>query len=259
MFILVIIQEACPTPIVLALILTIRFRFNMSNLKLTENLQYDILTSPITTPLFQARVLTLLSNHLELISHLDSSDSVPPAPIIPPLGPVDTPLTPGETASLVVGYVSPWIDLCSPDPVIWSISHQVFSMEVAYALFCGLSHLIVPGPNLHPRGRTEENDGVAQYARAIQEALTIGPFTQFSIHMPMYEVPELLIEVEGSLASYTREQYIPTEKPVEEVENDLFGSWDAWNLIRSVCNYNTRLLVGKKFFKIPTAYVDLIT
>lgn len=211
-----------------------------------------MLTTPITTPFFHSRVLTLLSNHLETLSHLEPSDGVPPAPIIPPLNPVDTPLTPGSTVSQLIGYVSPWIDLCSPDPVIMSLSHQVLTIEVAYASFCGISNIIIPGPNLHPSGRSDENDGIAQYARAIQEALTIGSFMSFAIHMPMYEVPKLLVEVEGSLASYMQEEYESTEKPSEEVEQDLFGSWDAWNLIRSVCKYNTRLSVGKKSKELST-------
>lgn len=203
-----------------------------------------MLTTPITTPYFQSRVLTLLSYHLETLAHLEPSDAVPSAPIIPPLTPVDTPLTPGNTVSQLIGYVSPWIDLCSPDPVIYSISHQVLTIEVAYASFCGTSNLIIPGPNLHPSGRSDENDGIAKYARAIQEALTIGSFMHFTIHMPMYEEPELLVEVEGSLASYMREEYFSPSN--DDGEADLFGSWDAWNLIRGVCKYNTRLSVGKK-------------
>jgi len=205
-----------------------------------------MLTSPITTPFFQSRVLMLLSNHLETLSHLELSDGIPPAPIIPPLTPLDTPLTPGSTVSQVLGYVSPWIDLCSPDPVVSSISRQVLTIEVAYASFCGINNIIIPGPNLHPSGKNAQNDGLAQYARAIQEALTIGSFVQFSIHMPMYEIPELLVKVEGSLANYMREQYVSSEDSTGEEEHDLFRSWDAWNLIRSVCKYNTRLSVGKK-------------
>src|SRR5690349_5070711 len=110
-----------------------------------------MLTSPITSPHFHSRVFTLVSSYLSELSQLESSEkhstsSIPPAPIIPPLDPVDTPLTPSDTLSQIIAYSSPWIDLCSPDPLIANISRQVLNIEIAYASFCGVGHIIIPGP-----------------------------------------------------------------------------------------------------------------
>jgi protein arginine N-methyltransferase 5 len=207
-----------------------------------------MLTSPITSPHFHSRVLTLLSAYLSELSLLENSDdtsarTIPPAPIIPPLNPVDTPLTPGDTVSQIIGYSSPWIDLCSPDPLIANISRQVLNIEIAYASFCGIGNIILPGPRSYSSGSVE-NDGLVQYARAVQEALTIGSYIQMAIHIPMYGNDEFK-EMTGDLRPFARDFNSP-RKTNENKEVDLFETWDAWNLIRGVCKYNSRLSVGKK-------------
>ena len=207
-----------------------------------------MLTSPITSPHFHSRVLTLVSSYLVELSRLESSDdpnttSIPPAPIIPPLTPVDTPMTPGDTLSQLIGYCSPWIDLCSSDPLISNISRQVLNIEIAYASFCGVGNIIIPGPRNYSSG-SKDNNGIIQYARAIQEALTIGSYIQMAIHIPMYGHEEVK-DMTGDLQPFARD-YQSHGKSKESKDIDLFETWDAWNFIRSVCKYNSRLSVGKK-------------
>jgi protein arginine N-methyltransferase 5 len=212
-----------------------------------------MLTTPITTPHFHSRVLSLLSAHLST-AHLSTSDDdddrkpltsghTRPAPIIPPFNAVDTPLTPGDLVSQLVGYSAPWIDLCSPDPLIANISRQVLTMEVAYAAFCGIGNIIIPGPRQFNSGR-DATDGLMQYARAIQEALGVGSYVQMAIHLPMYDGESHLKETVGDLAPFAREEYYKESSGLEK-DKDLFGTWDAWNVIRAVCKYNSRLTVGK--------------
>jgi len=206
-----------------------------------------MLTSPITSPHFHSRVLTLVSAYLAELSQLESSEDpntsqTPPAPIIPPLTPVDTPLTPGETLSQLIAYSSPWIDLCSSDPLISNISRQVLNIEIAYASFCGVGNIIIPGPRNYTSG-SKDNNGIIQYARAIQEALTIGSYIQMAIHIPMYGQEEVK-DMTGDLLPFARNNQ-SSEKPKASKDIDLFETWDAWNFIRSVCKYNSRLSVGK--------------
>ncbi len=201
-----------------------------------------MLTTPITTPHFHSQVLTLLSTHLGLS---ESAKANTPAPIIPPFNSVDTPLSPGDTVSQLVGYVSPWIDLCSPDLLISNISRQVLTMEIAYAAFCGVSSVIIPGPRQYSNYRDDTN-GLVQYARAIQEALNVGSYIQMAIHVPMYDHGEPHIKAPiGDLAPFAREDYVLNEQNAAAKEADLYSTWDAWNMIRSVCEYNSRLSVGK--------------
>lgn len=205
-----------------------------------------MLTSPITTPHFQARVLSLISSHLEASilesSSISSTTNVPPAPIIPPLTPVDTPLTPGDTVSQLIAFSSPWLDLCSPDPLISNISRQVLNIELAYASFCGVGNVIIPGPRTYSSGLADSN-GLVQYARAIKEAIDIAGYVHISIHMPMYGQEEAK-DITGDLMPFARNQQSTTATADKEI--DLFETWDAWNLIRSVCKYSSRLSVGKK-------------
>jgi len=174
-----------------------------------------MLTTPITTPYFHNRVLALLSSHLsqsEASSHesrsslFGSASSLLP-PMIPPLGPLDTPLTPDDTISQLLAVASPWIDLSSPDPIVVHISQQVLSLEIAYAAFCGVGNVIIPGPKLY-HGRANA-DGLVQYARAVHEALSVGSNLQIEILLPMVGQPETEVDDGmGSLAPFARDRYV---------------------------------------------------
>ena len=194
-----------------------------------------MLTAPITTSSFHERVLALF-------------DSLDPdsAPTISALTMDDTDLTPDEMTSHLLALVSPWIDLCSPDPVIYNISRQVLHLEIAYAAFCGATNVIVPGPKLH-HGDID-GEGVVQYAYSVQEILNIGMFVQVHIRLHMIDDPEAFDENMGDdLGSRARLKYVNPSTSDPKPKADVFGTWDAWNIIRSTCSYNARLFVGKKY------------
>lgn len=181
--------------------------------------------------------LQVLSSHRKSPSHVE----IPP-PIIPPLTPLDTPLTPGSAITQIIAYSSPWIDLCSTDPLVANVSRQVLNMEIAYASFCGVGNVIIPGPKTYSSG-SADSDGLAQYARAIQEIMDIASYMQVAIHIPMYGDEEVKA-ITGDMRELAR-----TKENVDgkEVSTDisLYETWDAWNVIRGVCKYNSRLAVGK--------------
>lgn len=201
-----------------------------------------MLTTPITTPLFQSRVLALLSNHLSDIKDGRCDGHV--TPTIPSFSATDTTLDPSEIISHLVGIASPWIDLSSPDPVVYNISRQVLELEISYAAFCGLGYVVVPGSKL--QYESSQGQGVAQYAYAIQEALALNNHTHILVHLPMMYHPDQDVEdVQGSLAPFTRPEYI---EEGGRSKYDFLRTWDAWHVIRSVCNYHARLFVGKNGF-----------
>ncbi|POS82883.1 hypothetical protein EPUL_004321 [Erysiphe pulchra] len=205
---------------------------------------FDMITTPITTKHFQDRVLALVETYLSELSQETCKDraiKLPSLPIISPLQPVDTLLNPEESISQVIACSSSWIDLGSTDPLISNISKQVLNIEISYASFCGIGHVLIPGPKSVILG-SSENDLLTQYARAIQEALTISNFIQISIYIPMY-ISENLQNKNRDLSLYARCQFI-AEKSYDRSENNLYESWDTWNLIRSLCHYNSRLLVA---------------
>lgn len=202
-------------------------------------MQYDMLTFPITTPHFHSRVLSMLSstfsgssgNHETLNLRNVSSVS------IGPLSPADTNLTPDDSISSIIGVTSTWTDLGSPDPVIADISHQVLKLELAYAAFCGVSYVIVPGP------RPSSTSDIASYARAILEGLNQGPYMQLYIWVDTHSEPKLMQEQVGDLAAFSRDEYHAVQAQSTEVIDE-FRIWQAWDTVRSVCKYSTRLCLG---------------
>lgn len=158
-----------------------------------------------------------------------------PGPIISTLTDDDTSLFPSSFVSAIIAYSSPWIDLCSEDPLVADLSRQALNLEVAYANFCGVRSIVIPGPR-----RDEDAKGVAQYARAIQEAFLIATRLNFIIHMPMYREPNLE-ETDMLLSEAVGRQ----TKVAQKKEIDLFSAWDTWHTIRSVNDYNVRLFVGE--------------
>ncbi|KAI9846553.1 MAG: methyltransferase protein [Thelocarpon superellum] len=219
-------------------------------LRQAQDSGYDMLTTPVTTPHYHSRVLALLSSHLSQLGGVGNGASKKPSaapkfptPVIPPLNPVDTPLSPSSTISQLLAVAAPWTDLCSPDPLIADLSRQVLRQEVAYAAFCGIGNIILPAPKLHHRD--VHGRGLTQYGRAVQESLVAGPYLAITMLLPMTDHPDTdPVEGVGNLAPFAREDFVEEAEGQEGRRADIFGTWDGWNLIRTVCNYSPRLFVG---------------
>lgn len=202
-----------------------------------QSLGYDFLATQITTAAFQSRILSLVSEHSKSLQESSNSDATP-APLISPFTPQDTTLVPEDSNTSLVAIVSPWIDLGSTDPIIAHISRQVFNLEVAYAAFCGVNNIVVYGPL--PAA------DVLQYARAIQEGLGLGPYLQLHILLPM--TGELETEFDGDMHLSDLARGPQNLEYEEEPEDDLYGTWNAWNTIRALCSYSHKLSIGMSPF-----------
>ncbi|KAF2704450.1 arginine N-methyltransferas-like protein [Pleomassaria siparia CBS 279.74] len=211
-----------------------------------QDLGYDMLTTPITNAHFHTRVLALLSSYRQAVSDAPPKQILP-LPLIAALDAVDTPLTPSDTISQLVTFTSSWIDLASPDPVIAHLSRQVFNLEIAYAAFCGVVTVVVPGPAL-----THGANGVSQFARAIKEALSTGSYIQLHVMMPM-DVTKCAEEKEdlGNLARFIQPEFVGQG---QAMDIDEFGAWDAWNVIRTMSRYHSRLSVA---LELPRRFPSL--
>ena len=199
-----------------------------------------MLTTSITNSHFHSRVLSLLQSYNQAVEQDPKSPQVQAFPLIPALEDNDTPLTPGDTITHYVYYTSSWIDLGSPDPVIAHLSRQVFIREIAYAGFLNASTIVIPGPRL-----SNGSTGISQYARAIKEALSTGSYLQLHILMPM-DGSKLNEDEDGDvgdLARFARPEY--ATKSAVTKNSDPYNAWDAWNTIRTICKYHSRLSVGK--------------
>lgn len=200
-----------------------------------------MLTTPITNDHFHTRVNALISDHL-------SGDTVPDLPYLTHL---DTDLKPNSVAPSLIAYTSPWIDLCSPDPLIFGISKQILFMEVSFAAFCGITHIFVQGPKLRHKdndtGKYVLTNNVVQYARVIQESLGVGIRIQISILLPFSDGPD---DEENDSLLVSRWQYFDASDEEGFSIKDGLNTWESWNKIRTFCNYHPRLFAGKSSTQI---------
>ncbi|KUI67973.1 Protein arginine N-methyltransferase skb1 [Cytospora mali] len=207
---------------------------------------FGFATAPITSEHFHERAKELYKSHLKELensglSAAEKANPSLPGPIVPTLTNKDTSLFPCSYILNVLAYSSPWIDLCSSNPLIASISRQALNLEVAYANFCGVRSVLIPGPRQDADGKA-----ISQYARAIKEVFHVASRVNIIIHMPMYREPGL--EEKAKLLSEELEG--PSKVGLggassqNDDEIDLFGAWDTWHTIRSVCQYSTRLFVA---------------
>jgi protein arginine N-methyltransferase 5 len=195
--------------------------------------QYDMLTSPITTPHFRTSVLNLVATYHKTASTHPSPEDLP-VPLIPALKPIDSTLMPSDTISQLLITASTWIDLASPDPVIANVSRQVFNLEVAYAAFCGVQHIVVQGP-------TVGNGAVIQqFSRAMQEAIAVGPYIQFHLQMPLGDSKTNVAVDAESLAAFARADRNGEKGTITE-----WSSWEVWHAVRQFCHYSGKLTLGR--------------
>lgn len=200
-----------------------------------------MLTSPLTTPAFQSNVQTLLTLYQAKLDQGSLPEEIP-APLIPAFTPADTPLLPQDSVSQLLATAAPWMDLASPDPVISNISRQILNLEIAYAAFCGIQNVVIQGPTLY--AAVVGSSMLTQYARTIKEALTIGPYVQLHVLLPMIPTKRKPASIQPHLSDFAR---VSNDEDLSE-SADPWSPWEAWNLIRTVCNYNSRLSVGKESY-----------
>ena len=201
---------------------------SVDTLAQAQSLGYDFVTTPLTTASFHQRLVS------QLQAHLSGSNEL--LPLISPLSPADTSLAPNASNSALMGIVSPWIDLASPDPIIAHASRQVLSMEVAFAAFCGISNVIIHGP--------DSEGEVKQYSRAIAEALGLGPYIQVHVLLPMSGDLEADCGDATHLSELARPAFINNEDDVSETD-DAYSSWEIWSTLQSICSYSQKLSLGK--------------
>lgn len=143
----------------------------------------------------------------------------------------------------MVAYTAPWIDLCSKNPVVSCVSRQVLNIEIAYANFVGVRTVIIPGPTVD-NDTSGNSRAIAQYSRAINEALNVAPRLAIVIHMPMYREPGLDEDC-TKLSDLEETMQGPEDSDDSPAQVELYGVWDAWHQIRTIAKYPARLGVGR--------------
>lgn len=196
---------------------------------------YDLVSVRITNEDFQNKVLDHVDAYRASLPHdFDvTSDTIP---LIPLLTPEYTELTPETCMPFMLAQVSPWLDLASPDPLISHVSRQVLNQEIAYASFCGFQNILIPGPG-HEHNQLRIAN-VPQYARAIAHALTLSPYCQLHIALPL--IPPHAVDVSDKSLAHRHRAKVRA-KAAEH--NEELSVWDAWNTTRAICGHSPRLYI----------------
>eukprot|EP00731_Ephydatia_muelleri_P033359 Em0028g34a len=134
-------------------------------------------------------------------------------------GPVtrsDTVIPSSEWSSLVVGKLSPWLQLDSENVTIRTNAEKAFSEEIAFA-----AHLALSAIQISMKGRHCIN-----LARCLNEQLQGSSNQTFWIRLPIDCQPNCLDGVE-------EDKQVATDE-----------SWEWWNTLRTLCSHSRRLGVA---------------
>jgi type II protein arginine methyltransferase len=196
-----------------------------------------MITAPITTDSYHLKIQRSLQNQQEasIAAGLE-------LPHIPALDPDDTQLSPNDSVGHIFALTSPWIALCSLDERSYDISLQVFLQEIAFAAFCGVVNVLVPGPRTYPG--LGLNESLSRYARAIKEALNTGPYLQIMILLPMQGQSDEESLANLKISTALSDRSVSGYDDPEALAAEPWDVWDAWNFVRTICKFNSRLSVG---------------
>ncbi|TGZ76752.1 Skb1 methyltransferase [Ascodesmis nigricans] len=155
---------------------------------------YDVISTRISNSSFQARVKATLEQAV-----IDKRRHIR----IDSLTADEVNIAPGNHVNVAIAFVSPWIEVDSTDPLIAHASKQALDLELAYAAFCGVSQVVLPGP--------QSPETAAEYAQTVNEVLNHSAYMHLLVQMPTH------------------------------YSSDDLSAWDTWNSIRTVCNYSSQL------------------
>ncbi|KAI6117252.1 PRMT5-domain-containing protein [Pisolithus croceorrhizus] len=164
-----------------------------------------------------------------------------------------------DEAEFVLAMASEWLRLDSDDDWVRHDSAIALRQEVAYASYLNVHTIILPPP----RNRSQ----VASYARVINDCLKSVPYMQFSIRLPIYDPAVFQSKESSSPQSHGHHGWsgassspqAPTTPPKMPISNsypqgslrstkapegELNATWEMWDIIRNVCDYNMRLTLA---------------
>ncbi|RXW13777.1 hypothetical protein EST38_g12075 [Candolleomyces aberdarensis] len=163
-----------------------------------------------------------------------------------------------DEAEGVIVMVSEWLELDAPDDGIRHDAEilavrdacfpsiQALQQELAYASYLNIQSAILPPPR--------NRDHVASYARIINSCLTATPYLSLSVRLPIYDPsvfqagsPKSAFQTpsrgHGAASPSTPALVVSDSTPERphNSETSLNATWEMWDLIRSMCDYNPRL------------------
>ncbi|KAF8962758.1 shk1 kinase-binding protein 1 [Flammula alnicola] len=154
-----------------------------------------------------------------------------------------------DEAEGVISMISDWLELDAADDWVRHDAEIALKQELAYASYLNIHTAILPPPR--------NRDHVASYARIVNSCLSKSPYIYLSIRLPIYN-PSAFHPASpvsalppaspvGGLSPDARSRSTPSfvisesEQPQSTSGASLNATWEMWDVIRSMCDYNPRL------------------
>ncbi|KIL64458.1 hypothetical protein M378DRAFT_11467 [Amanita muscaria Koide BX008] len=155
-----------------------------------------------------------------------------------------------DEAEGITVMISEWLELDATDDWVRHDAEIALRQEVSYASYLNIQNVILPPP----RNRSH----VASYARIVSSCLRNTAFLNFSIRLPIYnpsflraETPASPLLLSGqpdtSQSSALPTLLLPDSAPqsiLSTPEGEVNATWEMWDVIRSICDYDTRLTLA---------------
>ncbi|PPQ67483.1 hypothetical protein CVT25_006024 [Psilocybe cyanescens] len=156
-----------------------------------------------------------------------------------------------DEAEGIIVMVSEWLELDAADDWVRHDAEIALKQELAYASYLNIHTVILPSPR--------NRDHVASYARIVNSCLTKFPYIYISIRLPIYNPsvfqpsspssPVLRPTSPPMHASLGSSSSIAPSLVISESEQlpasnsgvSLNATWEMWDLIRTMCDYNMKL------------------
>ncbi|KAH6908994.1 shk1 kinase-binding protein 1 [Coprinopsis sp. MPI-PUGE-AT-0042] len=213
--------------------------------------EYDVVCMPLTTDAWKERWsnMCLLPNEATEEEKETAARAAETWRLRPGFLKDEVVITRLDEAEGVIAMVSEWLELDSSDDWIRNDAEIALQQELAYAGYLNITTAILPPPR--------NREYAASYARAINSCLKAAPYTTLSVRLPIYDPnvfqrsppaengptsagSQTLLQSPQTPALVVSLPEINSESP-QNTETSLNATWEMWDLIRSMCDYNPRL------------------
>ncbi|BBN09504.1 type II protein arginine methyltransferase [Marchantia polymorpha subsp. ruderalis] len=174
---------------------------------------FDFIVAPLTDPVYRPSK-----------AQQDSEGSA----IVPPFSGSDLVLSPSQWSSHIVGKISTWLDLDSPDALMRSDSETTLKQEAGWASHLSLQACLLPTPRPLSCGN---------YARCVNQVLQGLSNMQLWLRIP-------LVSPAMEAAQGTENEdllFLERDEITGRFKND---TWEWWNMFRTLCEHHSQLSVA---------------
>ncbi|KAF7330502.1 Protein arginine N-methyltransferase [Mycena venus] len=209
---------------------------------------YDLVCLPLTTENWKKRwtEMCLLPSGVDLDADMAAEKRAEAWRAKPNFLLDEVTITQLEEAEGVTALISEWLELDAADDWVRHDAEIALQQELAYASYLNIQTAILPPPR--------SREYVSSYARIVNACLKNSPYMHLSIRLPIYN-PSVLENhlpsipsppltgglLPGSPTPSTPRLVIPDDRGSEATSVNLDATWEMWDVIRSICDYSTRL------------------